>query len=75
MVLHDIDRYSFLIGSPIILMLQVVLIFSLCKYRLYRSTPMDIILACFISEFFINLCFFLTASTRLTIESTTPSSA
>jgi hypothetical protein len=63
--LHDVDRYSFLVGSPIIMIMQTFLIFTFYKYQLYRSSPMDIILACFISEYIINMCFFVTASTSL----------
>jgi hypothetical protein len=65
-VLHDIDRFAFLFGSPIIVVMQAVLIFTLCKFKLYRSSPMDIILVCFISEIILNVGYFLNASTLAT---------
>lgn len=69
-VLHDIDRFAFLVGSPLIMMFQGVLIFSLCKFKLYRSSPMDIILVCFISELVLNICYFVNASKAFLTQST-----
>lgn len=71
--LRDIDRYAFLIGSPLILPLQGILILTFLKYRLYRSSPLDIILLCFVSELILNLCFISNASNTHHTQYTTPS--
>lgn len=47
--LHDIDRYAFLVASPLIMVVQGVFVYAFCKFGLYRSSPMDIILLCFVS--------------------------
>ena len=74
MELHDIDRFSFLVGSPVIATVQCLLIFTLCRFRLYRSSPLDIVLICFVSELVLNLSFFSNASTAAPTQFTTRSS-
>lgn len=71
--LRDTDRFVFLVGSPLVALLQAVLIFTICKFQLYRSSPMDIILLCFISELTLNLSYLANASTPSLTQSTTPS--
>lgn len=61
-ILHPLDRYFFLIVSPALIVLQAFIIFTIYFYRLYKNTPMDIILACFVSEISINISYFSTAS-------------
>jgi hypothetical protein len=71
--LRDTDRFVFLVGSPLIALLQGVLIFTICKFRLYRSSPLDIILLCFISELILNLSFLANSSTPTLTKSIIPS--
>lgn len=70
-ILHDIDRYAFMVLCPFILVLQLMIIAIYYRYSNLMQRPRNIFFGIVVFELLINLHFLATSSTLLSIKSTT----
>jgi tellurite resistance protein TehA-like permease len=61
-ILHDIDRYVFLVFCPIAIVIQIIFILTFLKYKLLKNTPEDIIFALIIVQMVLGACLLADAS-------------
>ena len=61
--LHDIDKYIIIITGPIILVIQLVIVIAMVKYKMVSRPPEDAIFALIIAESVACMSLFAHAST------------
>jgi hypothetical protein len=70
-ILHDVDRYLFLVLCPIVFTLQILILCIYRKYSQLMQKPKNVFFGIVVFELLINLHFFTTASNRPLTQSTT----
>ena len=72
-ILHDVDRYLFLVLCPMVFSLQILILCIYKKYSQLMQKPKNVFFGIVVFELLINLHFFTTASNHHPTQSTTPS--
>lgn len=65
LILHEIDRYLYMIICPITLCASSFIIFTFIKYPGIRNSPGDLLLAISLCEFLLNLHWFISSITTV----------
>lgn len=60
--LHIIDRYTFLIVCPIVMICHFIIILTFVRYKLLKHSPEDVVFAILIAEGLLNMSLFSNAS-------------